>query len=292
MKKECFSKDEWFFEENGSLHDTTHYTVGIRIKKKLFSGKSPYQRIDFYDSYDYGRILVLDGVVQLTEKDEFIYHEMLCQVPLFLQQKPKRVLIIGGGDGGSLREVLKHQVEKAYLVEIDKKIVELSKKYLPTVSQKAFKDKRTEIVIADGIKFVKEYKNFFDLIILDLTDPTNVSKDLVSLKFYQEVREALKEKGIVSIQSGSFTCQEKLVISIYQKIKKLFPCVEIRKAVVPSYHAGEYSFILGSKADLTKISLKDIERKYKKLKLNLKYYYPEIHFSSKVLPKYLQEKIK
>lgn len=285
-----FKRNEWFFEDPVP-YDVSNAAIGIKIKKKLYTGKSPFQKIELYDTYDYGKILVLDGILQTSEKDEFVYHEMLCQVPMFLHKNPQKVLIIGGGDGGSLEEVLKHKIEKVWMVEIDKKVVDLSRKYLPAISKGAFKNKKAEIIVGDGKEFIKRYDNFFDVIILDLSDPAGPAEDLISLDFYKDVKKALKKNGLVSIQSGSLDDQIKLVATIFKRIKKIFPAAEIRRAVIPSYWE-EYSFIIGSTADLKKITFKDIEKKYKKLKLDLRFYSPEIHFVSKVFPKYLEEKIK
>jgi len=287
----CFKKSQWYFENPEVPFDISDIMIGFKIKKKLYSGKSQFQKIEFFDVYYYGRVLALDGIVQTSEKDEFIYHEMLCQVPMFLHKNPKRVLIVGGGDGGSLEEILKHKIEKVWMVEIDKKVIELSQKYLPSISKGAFSDKRAEVVVEDGKEFIKRHEDFFDVIVLDLSDPGGPAKDLISLNFYKRVKKALRKNGMVSIQSGSFTCQPELVRTIFKRVRKIFPSAEIRRAVVPSYQAGEYSFTVGSKANLKKITVKDIERKYKKLKLNLGYYSPEIHFISKILPKYLKEKM-
>ncbi len=280
-------KNQWLFE-GWVPYDVSEIEIATKVKEKLYWGKSFFQKIDIYDTYTYGRVLVLDKVIQTAEKDEFIYHEMLCQAPLFLHKAPKKVLIIGGGDGGSLREVLKHKIENVSLVEIDKKVIELCKKYLPKISKGAFQNKKTQIIIEDGKKYVAKYKDFFDIIIIDLSDPGGPSEDLISLPFYKKVKRALKRDGIISLQSGSFTYQTRLVKKIFNRIKKLFPYLEIRRAVIPSYQDGEYSFIVASKINLNKISFKDIEKKHKKLKLDLKYYYPEMHFASKVLPKYLK----
>jgi len=290
VKDSTVKKDRWFFEEEVP-YDVSETRIGIRVKKKLYSGNSPFQKIEAYDTYPYRRILALDGILQTSEKDEFVYHEMLCQVPMFLHKNPKRVLIVGGGDGGSLEEILKHKVEKVWMVEIDKKVIEVSRKYLPSISKGAFSDKRAEVIIEDGKEFIKRHENFFDIIILDLSDPKGPAKDLISLNFYKRVKKALRKNGMVSIQSGSFTCQPELVSTILKRIKKIFPFAEIRRAVVPSYQAGEYSFTVGSATNLKKITFKDIDKKYKKLKLNLEYYSPEIHFVSKILPKYLRDRI-
>ena len=290
MKKTNNKKEQWFFEDTVP-YDFSEIKIGIRIKKKLYSGKSCFQKIEFYDTYAYGRILALDGIVQTSEKDEFIYHETLCQTPLFLHNNAENVLVVGGGDGGSLKQILKHKTIKPTMVEIDEKVVQLCQKYLPLISSKAFKNPRTELIIGDGKKQIEKRKNYFDVIILDLSDPAGPAEDLISLNFYKKTAQALKKDGIISIQSGSFTCQPELVSKIFKRVKKVFPYYEIRRAVVPSYQAGEYSFTIGSKKNLKKITFNQIKNKYKKLNLDLKYYSPEIHFSSKVLPKYLKEKI-
>ncbi len=293
MKKNytCFKKNKWFFEETVPFDDSD-LMIGIKIKKKLYSGKSRYQKIEIFNTYPFGKILALDGIVQMSEKDEFIYHEMFCQTPMLLHKNPKRILIIGGGDGGVLREVLKHPVERVWMVDIDKKVIEVSRKYLPSISKKAFSDKRAEIIIGDGKEYIRQRPNFFDVILLDLSDPGGPAEDLISSNFYKNVKRALRKNGIVSIQSGSFTVQPRLVATIFKRAKKIFPYVEIRRAVVPAYQAGEYSFTICSKINLGKITQKEIEKKYKKLKLRLKYYSPEIHFTSRVLPQYLKEKLK
>ncbi|MBL7142513.1 MAG: polyamine aminopropyltransferase [Candidatus Pacebacteria bacterium] len=285
-----FKKSKWFFEEDVP-YDVSRIKIGMEIKRKIYSGRSDYQRIEFFDTYAYDRILVLDGILQTSEKDEFIYHEMLCQLPMFLHKNPKRILIIGGGDGGSLEEVLKHKIEKVWMAEIDEKVIELSKKYISSISKGAFKNKKAEIIIGDGKKYIKRHKNFFDVIILDLSDPLGPSKELISLNFYQNVKRALRKDGVVSIQSGSLNDQPELVSKIFGRIKKIFPFADIHWAVVPSYQTGEYSFIIGAKENLGKLTQKDLQKKYKKSKLKLKYFSPEIYFASRVLPKYLAEKI-
>jgi len=287
----CFNKNQWFFEENVP-YDVSRIKIGIEVKRKLYSGRSRYQKIEFYDTYFFGRILVLDGILQTSEKDEFIYHEMLCQNPLFLHKNPQRVLIVGGGDGGALEEILKHKVKEVQMVEIDEKVIELSKKYLPSISKGAFNDRRTKLFIEDGKKFIKRNVNCFDVIILDLSDPGGPAKDLISLNFYKNVKRALRKNGIVSIQSGSLSYQAKLVSLIFNRVNRIFPSVKIHRSVIPSYQAGEYSFIVGSKFNLKKISPLVLQSKFKKAKLKLSYWNPEMHFASSVLPKYLKDKIR
>ena len=152
-------KYNWFFESSVMPYKALEIKNGIKIKKKIYSGKSAYQKIEVFDTFSFGKMLVLDGISQTSEKDEFIYHEMLCHFPMFFYPNPKKVLIIGGGDGGALEEVLKYPIEKVWMVEIDQKVIEVSEKYLPSISKGAFKDKRLELVIGDGTKFIQGCQN-------------------------------------------------------------------------------------------------------------------------------------
>lgn len=283
-------RKQQFFFEGDVPHDVSDVKIGFRVRKKLYQGKSLYQSIHVFDLYFYGKTLFLDRVLQTTEKDEFVYHEMLCQSPLFLHPNPKKVLIIGGGDGGSLEEVLKHtSVKQAVMVEIDRKVVEVSKHYLPSISKNAFKDKRTTLLFEDGKEFVKNHCNEFDIIILDLSDPGGPAQDLISPSFYRDCKRALKKNGIVSVQSGSFTTQAKLVALLQKRLQKVFSHVQIRWAVVPSYQAGVYTFTMASDFNFPKVSQSTLINKFKKAKrMNLKYWSPEMHTAAAVLPKYLQ----
>ncbi|MFH1462547.1 MAG: polyamine aminopropyltransferase [bacterium] len=294
MKKDCacFKKNKWFFEEE--LPGGKPYTkIGIRLKRKIFSGKSRYQKIEVFDSYEFGRMLVLDGLIQLTKKDEFIYHEMITHPALFSHPNPKNILIVGGGDGGALREVLKHPIREAYLVDIDKKVIETFQKYLPFVSKGAFKNKKAKVFIEDGMKFIKKYKDFFDIVIIDLTDPSGPSLPLFSLKFYRDVWRALAKDGIVVTQSGSLLLQFPQVKMISKSLRKIFSSVKIHRTCIPCFFDGEFSFTLGSKrVNLDKANFEKIKERYEKLKLKTKYYSPEIHFSSAVLPKHHRQNLK
>jgi len=282
-------ESRWLAESSDLPYGSVKIKSLLGIKKQLYSGRSLFQKIEVYETQSFGRVLVLDGIFQTSEKDGFIYHEMLCQLPLFCHRHPKKVLIIGGGDGGSLREILKHPIDKVWLVEIDKKVIEISKKYLPSISRRSFDSKKAEIIIGNGLKFIKKYKNFFDVIILDSSDPSGPARKLFSSEFYKDVKRALKKNGVISVQSGSLTVQPKLVSLINQRLKKIFSFVQTHFACVPLYQAGEYAFILASDNNLNKISSAVLKKRFSKLSLKTKYYSPEIHFSSKVLPKIFKE---
>lgn len=283
-------KKSWYFE---SLDLYPEVTLGYQIEKKLFSKKSRWQKIEIYQTDRFGKILFLDGITQTTEKDEFIYHEMIVHVPFLLHSDSKKVCIIGGGDGGALREVLKHPVKEAHLVEIDKEVIKVAEKFLPKINQGAFKNPRAKIHIADGIKFIKNSPNEFDIIIIDSSDPIGPAKGLFSLKFYQDAFQALKKDGIFVAQSGSSFLQEKELRNNFWHAQKVFPYAKVYLAAIPTYYGGFYGFVLGSKKiNLEKIKLEQIERKYQRLKLKTKYYSPQIHLASFILPNYLKNYLK
>lgn len=285
MRKRFLFAKNWFFEEIESEENPT-FIWGVIPEKEIYSGKSQFQKIEIFETKEFGRILALDGFVQLSTKHEFIYHEMLVQPALFYHPKPERILIIGGGDGGALREVVKHKsVREIFLVDIDKKVIELSKKYLPSVSQGAFKDKRLKIFNEDALEFVKKYNNYFDVIISDLTDPNGPSLRLWNIGFYRDVLRALKEKGVAGFQTSYF--KRKFAREARKKIKKVFPFFKIHKVFIGCFPFDEQTFSFGSKKiNFAKVTFEEINEKFKKLNLKTKYYSPEIHFSSQVLPKY------
>ena len=156
MKKKFLFKKDWFFEDFKLPTEPPVFTWCTAIKRKIYSGKSQFQKIDVFDTEEFGRILALDGLVQLSTKHEFVYHEMFVHPAMLYHQKPERILIIGGGDGGALREVFKYPVKEVFLVDIDKKVIDVSRKYLPSVSKGAFNDKRLKIFNKDAISFVKK----------------------------------------------------------------------------------------------------------------------------------------
>jgi len=264
------------------------------IKKLIFQGKTKFQKVLIFDNPVYGRIFCLDDIIQLTEIDEFIYHEMISHPVLFSHPKAENVLVIGGGDGGAVREVLRHPVKRVDLVEIDSKIIEISKKYLKFCSQEAFSDRRVKIYNLPGEKFIAESpKDFYDIIIIDCTNfSEKTSLSLFKVKFYKDCFSALKKEGILITLGASFL-DLKFVKEILKRIKKVFPFWTIYKFCMPSYHCGEYCFIAGSKKiNLENVDFKEIERRFKKLqkKSKFKYYSPKVHFASQILPEIWQIK--
>jgi len=284
MKRKFFFGKKWFFEDFKIPTEPPTSTWCVCIEREIYSGKSKFQKIEVFDTKEFGRILVLDGLVQLSTKDEFVYHEMLVHPAMFYHQNPKKILIIGGGDGGVLREVVKYPVNEIFLVDIDKKVIEVSKRYLPSISNGAFNDRRLKIFNEDARKFIKGYKNFFDVIIDDLTDPTGPSLPLWTSRFFRDILKALKKNGVAAFQTAYL--KENFAKRIRKDIKKVFPFFKIHKVFVGCFPFDEHTFSFGSKKiNFEKFTLKEIENKFKKLKLRTKYYSPEIHFSSRVFPK-------
>lgn len=263
--------------------------VGITCKtgKTYHTEKTEFQEMALIETEQFGRMLVLDGTVQTTIEDEFVYHEMITHVPLFTHDNPKKALVIGGGDGGAIREIIKHpSIEKAVLVEIDGRVVEISKQYLPEISC-ALGDKRVEVRIDDGIKYVQDHKNEFDVIMVDSTDPVGPAVGLFAVDFYKAIYECLKEDGIFVAQTESPFFHKDLIRNVYRDVKSIFPIARLYTCAIPTYPSGYWSFTMGSKkhdplqTDISKIPA-----------LDTKYYCAEIHKAVFALPKFVSDLVK
>jgi len=263
--------------------------VGItcKTKKTYHTEKTQYQDLALIETEQFGRMLVLDGTVQTTIEDEFVYHEMITHVPLFTHKNPKKVLVIGGGDGGTIREIIKHpSVEKAVLCEIDEKVIEVSKKYLPEISCALGNDK-VVVKVGDGIKYVHEHKNEFDVIIVDSTDPVGPAEGLFAVDFYKAISEALKEDGIFVAQTESPFFHKDLIKKVYKDVKSIFPIARLYTCAIPTYPSGYWSFTMGSKKyDPLETDINTITD------MNTKYYCKEIHKSVFALPKFVADLVK
>jgi len=258
-----------------------------KVKETLVTRKTEFQDLAIVDTESLGRMLVLDGIVQTTIKDEFVYHEMISHIPLFTHLNPKKVLVVGGGDGGVIREVLKHNsVTKVVLCEIDKAVIEECKKYLPEISC-ALEDPKCEIFIGDGIKYVKEHKNEFDVIIVDSTDPFSIAEGLFGGNFYKDISESLTKDGIFIAQTETPFFLPETVKKVFSDAKNIFPITKLFMAGIPTYPGGYWSFTIGSKKyDPEKVDISTIPD------INARYYTPELHKACFVLPKYIQDIIK
>lgn len=224
--------------------------ISYRVKDVLFEETSPYQHVMVLDTYDFGPMLALDGIVQTTSMDGHIYNEMISHVPMTLHPQPRKVLIIGGGDCGVAREVTKYEsVERIDMVEIDETVVRASKQYMPEVSGN-LSDPRVRYHYADGVKYVKEVQERYDVIIVDSSDPIGPAEQLFEMAFYTDLHAALREGGLMVCQSQSPIFHADVMLQSYSRIGQLFPYRRLYTAVVPTYPGGMWSFTLGSKREL------------------------------------------
>lgn len=255
-----------------------------KVNQTLVRKKTKYQDLAIVDTESLGRMLLLDGIVQTTTKDEYVYHEMIVHIPLFTHPNPKKVLVVGGGDGGAIREILRHKsVEKAVLCEIDQDVITECKKYLPEISC-SLDDPRCEIFIGDGIKYVKEHKNEFDVIIVDSTDPLNAAEGLFGGNFYNDVYDSLKEDGIFVAQTESPFYLPNVVKRVFSDVRKIFPITKLFMAGIPTYPGGYWSFTVGSKKyDPQNVDTSKIPE------MPMKYYTKDLHKACFVLPQYIKD---
>lgn len=275
-----------------TLYDA--YGQTFSVDKIYFESKTEHQHLMIFHNAVFGRVMVLDGIVQTTEKDEFIYHEMLTHVPLLSHANAKRVLIIGGGDGGILREVCKHSsVEHITQVEIDQAVIDMAKEYLPAHSNGAFDDPRANIVIDDGIKFVTESNEKFDIIISDSTDPIGPGEVLFSSPFYQGCKRCLNDNGILVTQNGVAFMQPDEVTTTAKRLAPLFKDHSFYGAAVPTYIGGIMTFAWASDNDKYRNLEPDtLCQRFEAAKIKTNYYNPEIHQASFALPQYIMNALK
>ncbi|WAI18628.1 MAG: polyamine aminopropyltransferase [Buchnera aphidicola (Acyrthosiphon caraganae)] len=272
-------------------HEKLHCNLGqyFLIEELLHQEKTSHHKVMIFKNSIFGRVMVIDDIVQTTERDEFIYHEMLTHVPIFAHGFIKKVLIIGGGDGGILREVCRHKtIENITMVEIDANIIDLCKKYFPNHSNNSYQDSRLKLIIDDGLNFIKKTKDKFDLIISDSTDPIGYGKNLFLSEFYFNCSNCLQENGLFVAQNGVFFLQENETILTYKNLKKYFCDAKFYQANIPTYYGGMMIFAWGTNnIELQKISLKKIQSRIKYTKLTFNYYNAKIHMSSFYLPQHI-----
>uniref|UniRef100_A0AC35U7I6 PABS domain-containing protein n=1 Tax=Rhabditophanes sp. KR3021 TaxID=114890 RepID=A0AC35U7I6_9BILA len=264
----------------------------LQVEKILFHEKSLYQDVLVFKSTTYGNVLVLDGIIQATERDEFSYQEMLAHLPLFAHSNPKNVLIIGGGDGGILREVLKHDcVEKVTMCEIDQMVIDVSKKYLPNMSCQ-FNHPKLNLFVGDGFEFLAGHKNEFDVIITDSSDPVGPAESLFGQGYYALLKDALKEGGILSSQGECPWIDLKLVADLTKICHTLYSQVSYAIGSVPTYTSGTMGYLLCSinskkERDLS-IPAREISDEEAD-KMGLRFYNSQIHRAAFVLPQFVKK---
>lgn len=263
----------WFQEK---LYD--HHAQMLSIEKVLYHWRTEFQDVLIFENALFGKVLVLDGIVQLTERDNHIYHEMIAHVPLMAHGSARDVLIIGGGDGGTLREVLKHQVKSATLVELDGEVIDLSRRYLPEVSGGAFNDPRADVVVMDGTRYIAEAKEKFDVIIIDSTDPTGPGEPLFSAAFYEACRSRLRPGGVIAVQSGAPFFQPKELETVCGRLSGSFAGVRPYLAPVPTYAGGMLALVAaGESRDALRPPCKVLRERFAPLQGRTRYYTPEVH---------------
>jgi spermidine synthase len=269
----------WFTE-----YQNEDLSIGLRIEKTLHSEKTEFQSMEVVETFQYGRMLVLDGCVMTTDKDEFVYHEMLAHVPMHTHPNPKKVLVVGGGDGGIIREVIKHpSVEKAVLAEIDGRVIEISKQYFPNIAS-GLSDPRVDVQVTDGIKHVQDHENEYDVILVDSTDPIGPAVGLFAKEFYQSVYRALKPDGLFVAQTESPFANQDLIKRVYQDVSDIFRRAHLYLAFIPTYPTGMWSFTMGSK------EYSPFEPQAPRTQ-DTKYYTTEVHKAAFALPRFVRELI-
>jgi spermidine synthase len=257
--------------------------IFFKASKQLYKQDSPYQKIEVIENEHFGRVLLLDGLVQTTERDEFFYHEMLVHPALLVHPSPRNLLVIGGGDGGVLKETLRYPVDSVCLVEIDPLVIEVSKVYFPWLSP-CLKDERAEIVISDGREFIKKTDRKFDIIFVDSSDPVGPSASLHEKDFFSRLKECLCEDGIIVAQVGSPFYNMDSIKKKNDFLKMLFEIVSFYASPVPTYPGGSWAFVF-------------VSDKVQPLKIRgnppvgLKYFNPDIHRAAFSLPNFFKDNL-
>ena len=259
---------------------------GLRMDRILYHDKSDLQDLIIFENPRFGRVMCLDGVVQTTEGDEFVYHEMLAHVPILAHGSVSSVLIIGGGDGGMAREALKHADVDVTMVEIDRAVVDFCAEHLPNHSAGAFENPRLDLIITDGAKFVKETDKCFDVIIIDSTDPIGPGAVLFTAEFYGDCKRCLTEGGVLVTQNGVPFVQPEEITQSSARMGQSFADVHFYRAAVPTYQGGDMAFGWASDDPaLRRVDVATLESRYATAALDLRFVTPEYHAASFALPK-------
>lgn len=263
------------------------FGIAIKQKEVLFSEQSKFQKVEIIDSEStLGKFLTLDGLMMCTEGDEFYYHEMISHIPMMTHPAPKSVLVIGGGDGGTVREVLKHNtVEKVVLCEIDGMVIDACKKYLPTISCE-LENPKVEIKVEDAIEFIKNKKDEYDIILIDSTDPMGPGEGLFTEEFYTNVKNSLKKGGILAAQSESPVVNTEEIQKMYKLLKKVFPICSTYTSNIPTYPGGYWAWAFCS-VDVEPLSYYAADRENDIIK-SCKVYNKDYHYARFALPNYLK----
>jgi spermidine synthase len=268
----------WLTEEQ-----TENMRLSLRVARTIYQKRTEYQDLLIVETPEYGRTLVLDGAIQLTERDEFCYSEMMAHVPICAHPDPKRVLIVGGGDGAILRETLRHrEVERCTLVDIDREVVEASKQYLPTVGFE-LENPRADVRQMDALEYIQTTDDRFDVAIVDSTDPVDFAAGLFQAPFYENLKKILKPGGMVSELTESPFADTALLRQAIAQMREVFPIVRMYWGVVPTYPTGMWTYGVASLATDPFVPMREVT--------GTRYYTGEIHKAAFVLPPFLRQLI-
>lgn len=274
----------WYTEEQ-----TDNVRFSIKVKRHLYSATSEFQQVDIFEADDFGRVLTLDGLMMVNEKDEFIYHDMIVHVPMATNPNVKKVLVIGGGDGGTVRELTRYpHIESIEMVEIDQLVTDSCREFIPLTAGK-LDDPRVKLYFEDGIEYIKHKKNEYDLILVDSTDPIGPGEGLFTVEFYTNCFEALTENGILVNQNESpyFEKFSHEFRRAYDKIKNVFPVCKVYQFHMPTYPSGHWLFGYASKG-IDPVNNPQVDE-WNKYGLKTKYYNTEIHRGAFMLPTYVKD---
>jgi spermidine synthase len=283
------NSSKWFFDEINP-----HLLQLHAIDSALYTGRTKFQSIEILKSPSFGKLLVLDGKVQSSEADEFIYHELLVHPPMIAHPNPEKVFIAGGGEGATLREILRHPtVKKVVMVDIDPDVIKICKKYLPEYHAGAFDDKRAKVYNTDARKWLAQSKEKFDVIIIDLTEPVEEGPAylLYTKEFYQIVKSKLTKYGVISVQSGCASYSELLNLkAVSHTLQSVFPIVSIYQADIPSF-GGPWGFCVASMTlDVAALTPAEVDKRLKARSLNnLKFYDGLTHMAMFTLSKHMRK---
>lgn len=267
------------------------YGQTFDVDRVLFESETDHQHLIIFENSAFGTVMALDGIIQTTERDEFIYHEMMVHVPILAHDNPRRVLIIGGGDGGSLRETLKHSVvEEVTQVEIDASVIDMCKTFLPGHSAGAYDNPRAKIIIGDGFAYVRECEEKYDIIVCDSTDPVGPGEVLYSEAFYAGCRRTLNDDGIFVGHAGVAWFQTAEALVVHERLRRSFDSVNFFAAAIPTYIGGIMIFPFASnRSDAAGAALDTISARFRAAGISTRYYTPRVHVGAFGIPQYFSD---
>ncbi len=277
----------WFDEALGA-----GFQLGLKVESVLFREQTEHQDLVIYETAQWGRVMALDGIMQVCERDEFIYHEMLTHVPMFAHGNAREVCIIGGGDGGILREALRHPVDRVTMVEIDRSVIDLCTTWLPGISDGAFDDPRANVVIDDGAAFMAADGDRYDVIVVDSTDPIGPGEVLFTSEFYGHCKQRLNPGGVMVTQSGVAMIQGGELTNTVSRLGDHFADAGAYIAPVPTYFAGFMAFGWGTDAAALRATPREaLAARYADADITTRYYNPDIHLGAFALPNYIADSV-